>query len=64
MKTPRLLITVLAAVFTAAFASGAGDKPAKKPSESACECSKDKEGMECGVDKDCCCTGKKAEKKD
>jgi hypothetical protein len=52
----------IASAGLAAYAA-AGDKTKDSKTAAACECAKDKEGKACGVDKDCCCTGKKAEKK-
>ena len=61
-------LRVFALLFTISVSQlshlAAGESKAEKPCESACECPKDKDGKACGVDKDCCCTGKKAQKKD
>lgn len=62
MKTLRLLAVLsIASLFTAPFALAA-DSASDKASEKTCDCEKDKDGKTCGVDKDCCCTGKKATK--
>lgn len=69
MKTLRYLITIsCASILLSAYAFAAdkdqpkdNDKPRDK---AACTCGKDKNGMACGVDKDCCCTGAKATKGD
>lgn len=61
MKTLRLLAVLsIGSAFFAPF-SFAADKN-EKPAEKVCDCEKDKDGKACGVDKDCCCTGKKATK--
>jgi hypothetical protein len=55
----KILRFLLALGFVSTLFTGvafAGDKK-------SCDCEKDKDGKTCGVDKDCCCTGKKAEKK-
>jgi hypothetical protein len=65
MKLPRLLTAAILLFALCVPAAIAGDKAkSEKSCESCCECPKDKEGKTCGVDKDCCCTGKKAEKKE
>ena len=65
MKILRLLATLaLASTFAAPFALAAETKKEEKSSPKGCDCEKDKDGKTCGVDKDCCCTGKKCEKPD
>ena len=59
MKTIRFFA---AFALLSAFASPFVRAEDPKKEEKVCDCAKDKEGKECGVDKDCCCTGKKAEK--
>lgn len=61
MKTLRFLLVL--GLATAAYAPFLRADDAKKDDDKTCDCSKDKDGKTCGVDKDCCCTGKKAEKK-
>jgi len=63
MKSLRLILALgfSAALCTAVFAA-ADPKPAEAKSPERCTCAKDKDGKVCGVDKDCCCTGKKATK--
>lgn len=61
MKSLRFFLALaIASLLTTAVAQAADDKA--KAEEKSCDCCKDKDGKECGKDKDCCCTGKKAEK--
>jgi len=63
MKTLRFLATfALVSAFTAPFALAADAPKEEKSTPKGCDCEKDKDGKVCGVDKDCCCTGKKCEK--
>ena len=65
MKSFRL---ITALVFTAALitpAVHAGEKAKdEKKAEAACSCGKDKDGKECGKDKECCCKAKDEKKDD
>ncbi len=60
MKIIRFLLAL--SFVSAGFVAGSAFAGECK-SEKSCDCGKDKDGKACGVDKDCCCTGKKAEKK-
>jgi hypothetical protein len=60
MKSLRLLLALALAGFLAPALVRAEDKA--KSGEKTCECARDKDGKECGKDKDCCCTGKKCDK--
>lgn len=63
MKTLRFLTTfVIVSAFAAPFALAAETKKEEKSTPKGCDCEKDKNGKVCGVDKDCCCTGKKCDK--
>ena len=65
MKTLRFLTAfAIVSVVAAPFSLAADNKKEEKTSPSGCDCEKDKDGKVCGVDKDCCCTGKKCEKPD
>ena len=55
-----LALGFAAALFATAFAGD--NQPAEAKNPEGCNCGKDKESKVCGVDKDCCCTGKKATK--
>ena len=57
---PILTLGFGAALFATAFA--ADNQPTEAKNPEGCNCGKDKDGKVCGVDKDCCCTGKKATK--
>lgn len=59
-----LLSLCLVSALTTGFALAADQKKDEAKEEKACDCGKDKDGKTCGVDKDCCCTGKKATKAD
>lgn len=60
-----LLALALAAVLSsaAAFAEHHDSKSGEKSVKAACGCATGKDGKECGVDKDCCCSGEKAKGK-
>ena len=66
MKTLRFLLALSGASLLFSGYAFAGDKDEAKDQDKAkaCDCSKDKDGKACGVDKDCCCTGAKATKAD
>lgn len=60
MKTLRFFSALfIASALAAPFVSA---EDTKKEQPAGCDCAKDKNGKVCGVDKDCCCTGKKCEK--
>ena len=62
MKNLRFLAAlIIAAAFVVPFVK-ADDAKKDEKAEKTCDCGKDKDGKACGVDKDCCCTGKKCEK--
>jgi hypothetical protein len=62
MKTIRFLAALLIASTLVAPFALADDAKKSDKEEKMCDCAKDKDGKACGVDKDCCCTGKKATK--
>lgn len=64
MKTLRFLATfTMVSSFAGPFALAADSaKTEEKTPPKGCDCEKDKDGKVCGVDKDCCCTGKKCGK--
>jgi hypothetical protein len=65
MNTLRILATLgLASALFSGFALAGECKEGKQKEAACCSCGTDKAGKACGVDKDCCCSGKKAEKKD
>ena len=67
MKTLRFLLALWGASLLPAGHALAADKDQGKDQDkpkTTCDCSKDKDGKTCGVDKDCCCTGAKATKTD
>ena len=61
MKSIRFLLALAVASFVTTVVAHAADDKAKSE-EKTCDCGKDKDGKVCAKDKDCCCTGKKAEK--
>ena len=64
MKKLRIILAFgIVTAFAAVLIMAADDKkPAEEKNPVGCDCGKDKDGKVCGVDKDCCCTGKKATK--
>jgi hypothetical protein len=65
MKSLKLLVALLfAGALTLSVAqAGEGKGECKdKPAEKCCECGVDKDGKECGKDKECCCAAKKDKK--
>jgi|GEM_PF-1079719 hypothetical protein len=65
MKTLRSLFVLTCACALAA-SSAFADRPADRKARgrtspaAACACITGQDGKVCGIDKDCCCTGKKA----
>ncbi len=61
MNPFRLIIALaIASMLTTAFLKAdESQKQTKEKSETVCSCGKDKEGKECGKDKECCCKPKK-----
>ncbi len=59
MKNLRLIIALVFAAALVAPVIRADDKAKEeKKAEAACSCPKDKDGKECGKDKECCCKAK------
>lgn len=58
MKNLRLFIALAFAAALVTPFLRAGDEKAKEKAEACCSCPKDKDGKECGKDKECCCKAK------
>jgi hypothetical protein len=58
MKTLRLLVALVPAIVLVSPVVRASDDKVKDKAEAVCHCGKDKDGKECGKDKECCCKAK------
>ena len=65
MKSLRLILSLAftSLLVTAVQAVPENDQP-KEKSATTCDCGKDKDGKECGKDKECCCKPKDEKKEE
>ncbi len=64
MKSFRLFIALafVSALAVASVQAGDNKEKSMEKSEAVCSCGKDKDGKECGKDKECCCKPKEEKK--
>jgi hypothetical protein len=66
MKSLKFIITLLfsSALTLSVAQAGEAKGECKDKAEKCCECGVDKDGKECGKDKECCCAAKKKDCED